>query len=262
MSAGLVTPRRLEEQLQRAFAQVGSEIQQLADALAAVAARQSEQNEALVPNYLTFDPATGRVGAKFSGVISAQGVTLPESTVQNPPPTSIVNWTDPSTGVTAGEIYTQSRTTQPFPIELILQAFGEVIAGPTTRTAGIDILARATDLAPVLNSAVSAFAGTLAVRQSVTLVDDAGNSSFLILSVPLGQHLVNFGQFGPFTRAANTQVAIPHGLGVTPAAFFVLPDFAGGNGFYYSNTPPGNVNLFPACSGAVTNANLYWLAVS
>lgn len=69
--------------------------------------------EVLQPNYLTIDPNTGVVGADFTGVISALGVTLPSGDTLTPPATNRVRWVRQSDGSVLADIFGASLSVPP-----------------------------------------------------------------------------------------------------------------------------------------------------
>lgn len=58
--------------------------------------------EVNIPNYLTINPQTGRIGANFSGVINALGITLPEGVPPGAIATNKIQWTRANGATDAG----------------------------------------------------------------------------------------------------------------------------------------------------------------
>jgi hypothetical protein len=80
-----------------------SALAQLAARLDALEAAGAEQ-ETLTPNYLTIDPVTHLVGAKFTGIINALGLTLPAATSLPGSAANQVEWVRTSDGAVVAQI--------------------------------------------------------------------------------------------------------------------------------------------------------------
>src|SRR5215469_878325 len=84
-------------------------IEELEARIAALEQGISANSEALSPNYITVDPATGLTGATFSGLIKAQGVQLKEAIGSGAPTlTNSVQWVDPA-NVVKGYVFERNK---------------------------------------------------------------------------------------------------------------------------------------------------------
>lgn len=150
---------------------------------------------ALTPNYLTVDPTTGAVGADFTGVVNAQGITLPafmRPTAGTPlggGPVNKVNWTRTSDGAMIGYLVSQEDAAgidgaQPRDRAIVAaleatsgnQSSAELMA--IDRNGAVQAFLAAIQQGAGTTASVFASAGN---SPNYTIVDQNGSSSFAIM---------------------------------------------------------------------------------
>lgn len=158
--------------------------------------------EVLQPNYLTIDPATGKIGAAFSGLISALGVILAENVGGTPPVVAnSIEWRD-ANNVTqeflTGDLQSGSH-------RMLMEAGG----GSTGNMAG----GLSIEVTPL---GAQIFAS--AQGRSVEILDDQGRSQFVqpsdaaSTSQHMGMPAGCFGNAGTGT-SYGPGTGLPHGIG-------------------------------------------------
>lgn len=139
----------------------------------------------LSANYLTIDPATGAIGANFTGHIHGQGLDLDAATNPTPPTSDKVRWLAAGGGLVAAEIAAFRGVGGQDELDLTvnpglndpagtieLRTFG--YDSVTLRSAKIDVQASQFDATTNIIAQAIGAAGT----HGVTIVDAAGRSTF------------------------------------------------------------------------------------
>ena len=189
-------------------------------------------SEALQPNYLSIDPNTGLVSADFSGVVNAQGVTLPVyrttvSLLDPPPDVNVLQWTNPVNNkqtayASAEQIFAGPNYQSIAALAAMLPDAGGTVA-TSKITAGIPTNTDEAALEVAFHQpggTVNAIVSALAGAQSRTIVDNTGESDFLqvattrLLSLDVGQANINFG------AGTSASVTVGHSLGRNPSIAF------------------------------------------
>lgn len=203
----------------------------------------------------------------FEGVIDAQGVTLPVyrttvSILDPPPDGNVLQWTNPVNNeqtayVSAEQLFAGPNYQSIAALAALLpdasgtRATAKLTAGIPTNTDEAAI--KADFFQP--GGTITALLTAIAAAQSLTILDNNGNSNFLQLptseklAIAVGQANINFGG----TNSGN--VLVGHGLGRNPIVAFASSiqgaigdnvSFSPGNFtatqmtiYGYSQTPPG-----------------------
>lgn len=177
-------------------------------------------DEQLIPNYLTIDPATGEVGADFTGIIHALGLILPAAPNLNTPQGSNeLVWTALD-GLTRAVLLAGDL---PGPTPNAVLQIGTFASGPASASE-VTIAAADDTGAPQAslnvnqidegNGRVLANAGAL----DYTIIDSTGFSSFVLSAAGGPNPLAIIAGTSSFVFAASTTAnsVITHGLGRAP----------------------------------------------
>jgi hypothetical protein len=209
--------------------------------------------EAGQPNYLTINPATGAIGANFTGLINALGLILPAAL---PPltqtPSNTIEWQRPSDGTPVADIYAfrANADTNSF-----LEITADTIAG---------------DANP---SAIIVSSGP----QSKRLIGSDGTSSFMQIgpvqgtSTPPSKWVAEFG-FVPFTWVGGVSNQFAATVTFTNLATqgYVFCTFYNNSGLtsggvYAQGVGVNNVSFgvqaFNGAPGAGRVDGFYWLVI-
>lgn len=251
--------------------QLQQQVEQLAQQVADLQAQQVDQ---LTPNYLTIDPATGKVSANFKGVIEAEGVILPTWLSPAPQTDSEIVWNNPSTGAVDGLIHMDRASDENV-------GYFSVVGEPGDARIDAEVFAQDSTKAQVaalyLTAAgtgdeVKAQAGTGPGGQLITVIASNGASSFIqtnggpinatlcfggtYVSFPGGSSISNVTTVGPLglpNKDVQTIVATPIG-GVQPLSWAC------------NATAPGTIEIqcdfvsgYQPAAGATVEFN--WIAI-
>lgn len=139
------------------------------------------------PTYLTIG-TDGRVGATFTGIIRAQGVTLVADVTPFPASLSdrLVQWVSPIDGDRSGVIWTGERFSTRFNKDRRMW-IGPPLPGNTSPDPAL-VLSNISDPSPV-----SRVASLFVNRITRTLLDENSFSSFLQWALPINNYIVDFG---------------------------------------------------------------------
>lgn len=218
----------------------------------------------LSPNYLTVDPATGKIGANFSGHVAAQGVDLPEGNLispaelPHPGQVNALDWKDVA-GVVRELLVGGPTGTAGHELQIWV---GD---GPTFTNQPVGYANLALSASPDGTTLPAAHAsvrnGNLATAKTATLLDGNLKSSFIQTPALTPEQLALVGGLlGPLAFPAATYQFIPHGLGRTPIFAIVTP----------VGWPAGDVTMgvsdatniaFATDNAAPGGDYVYWLAL-
>lgn len=239
--------------------------QRLAYLESKLAALEEESSETLQPNYLTYNPATGIVGANFSGVINAQGLILPAGLTD----ISKIEWQRVADALVASYIQANSPAANRAQLNMFAQnpddggnSFARLLAVVDATIAG--------------NTHVSATAQSTAGGVHGTgekiIIDDLSRSDFLQLGAPnlsaVGISNLTWPAASAFSNVLN--VGLPGATG-TVKAIAVASGNINNPGFFDQGvvttfSPGGGVFQLQAKSagggapGATGTMSVSWLA--
>ena len=232
---------------------------ELADLQARVAALEAQvtgSDESAQPNYLTIDPATGLIGAVFSG-----GLELVEAPQGSSFAPSSIAWQ--ALGVTFERIIGTEYT----------------LVGKTVHDLAVQVLAdidnyavfsiTATESGPSGGSACSvALADDVNIGTAVAsalVLDSAGHSSFLQLPTQTKAVAIDYGSgVMPFNGTAGpVTVAVNHGIGRIPIAMLATYNWgsAGVLAIYSQNFDAHEVTWRGTATAAEANADFTWIVI-
>lgn len=220
--------------------------------------------DSLTPSYLTIDPTTGKVGAQFSGALTASSLILPAGV--NPDTSPRVIFRTP-TGTDTGYLYSNDNGTY--------CNAGIVANHPTNPTAGAAVAcyagnARDTDNAALVQAPNAA--GNLNYIR--TLLDGAQRSDF-VQAATTGRVAIDYGvaiSHWPVAGIYSAATVVSTRLGRVPGAVFFSDIIPGGEGpcvhgaLGGSFTAAGGFTVFSAqsnlgASPAGFSRGFFWLAI-
>jgi len=245
--------------------------------------------DVLTPNYVTIDPATGKIGANFTGVINAEGLNLPSGTSQVLQPANQIIWKPGPNGALIATIGAFVNAGDDSEVSLAAYspnvggggatAFSgaTVAAGDAAQNIWAKLAAQVETIGGAANSATLVATAQRAGGpfQQAVILTDTGASDFIqngsgvqALKITAGSGTVTFGGGSPTSGVTTIPTGCPFvtqggclvGQSTPTNAFQTYTwsaTYAGGNPMNFNIAANSSTNGTPS---AGLKVNFFWLA--